>query len=251
MTHTCVGKLIIIGSDNGLSPGRRQAIIRTNAGISLIGPLGTNVSDILIGIQTFSFKKMHLKMSSVKCRPFCFGLNVLKESESQYRQGSSRCFPLVWQWTCLGQIVLALYLQVEMSIHKIYWTQLKRVHWVKFPFSPYNTNNTFTLIFYFTVTLKLTKIGVTSNVVCAYELSGKVFCFLVPHSHAVKCDKTSCRTGQSHDMKRQCNHVSVVVCVQEIPSEKPITFNNKRTEKVTRSHVPARIECFGYVKCKV
>ena len=38
MTQICVGKLSIIGSDNGLSPGRRQAIIWTNAGILLIGP---------------------------------------------------------------------------------------------------------------------------------------------------------------------------------------------------------------------
>ena len=30
--------LTIIGSDNGLSPGRRQAIIRTNVEILLIGP---------------------------------------------------------------------------------------------------------------------------------------------------------------------------------------------------------------------
>ena len=28
VTHKCVGKLTIIGSDNGLSPGRRQAIIQ-------------------------------------------------------------------------------------------------------------------------------------------------------------------------------------------------------------------------------
>ena len=27
VTHICVGNLAIIGSDNGLSPGRRQAII--------------------------------------------------------------------------------------------------------------------------------------------------------------------------------------------------------------------------------
>ena len=54
VTHICVSKLTIIGSDNGLSPGRRQAIICTNAGILLIGPLGTNPSEILIGIQTFS-----------------------------------------------------------------------------------------------------------------------------------------------------------------------------------------------------
>ena len=44
VTHICVGKLAMIGSDNGLSPARRQAIIWTNAGILLIGPLGTNSS---------------------------------------------------------------------------------------------------------------------------------------------------------------------------------------------------------------
>ena len=77
VTHICVSNLTIIGSDNGLSPGRRQAIIWTNAGVLLIGPRGTNFSGILIGIQTFSFKKMHLKMSSGKRRPFCLVLNVL------------------------------------------------------------------------------------------------------------------------------------------------------------------------------
>ena len=77
MTHICVGKLTIIGSDNGLSPGRRQAIIWTNAGILLIERLGTNFSEILIGIQIFLFKKMRLQMSSAKWRPICLGLNVL------------------------------------------------------------------------------------------------------------------------------------------------------------------------------
>ena len=75
--HTCVGKLTIFGSDNGLSPGRHQAIIWTNAGILLIGPLGTNYSEIIIEIKILSFKKMHLKMSSGKWRPFCLSLNVL------------------------------------------------------------------------------------------------------------------------------------------------------------------------------
>ena len=79
MTHIYINKLTIIGSDNGLSPGRRQAIIGTNAGILLIGPLGTNFSEILIEIHTFSFKKMHLKMLSGKWRPFCLGLNLLKQ----------------------------------------------------------------------------------------------------------------------------------------------------------------------------
>ena len=79
MTHIC-GKQSIIGSDNGLSPGRRQAIIRTNAGILLIGPPGTNFGEILIGIQIFSIKEIQLKMSSAKWRPFCLGLSGLKES---------------------------------------------------------------------------------------------------------------------------------------------------------------------------
>ena len=77
VTHICVSKLIIIGSDNGLLPDRCQAIIWTNTGILLIGPLWINFSEILLNILTFSFKKMHLKVSSVKWQPFCLGLNVL------------------------------------------------------------------------------------------------------------------------------------------------------------------------------
>ena len=77
VTHIYVSKLTIIGSDNGLSPGRRQAIIWTNAGILLIWRLGTNFSGISIDVHTFSLKKIHFKMSSGKWRPFCLGLNVL------------------------------------------------------------------------------------------------------------------------------------------------------------------------------
>ena len=74
---------IIIGSDNGLSPVRRRAIIWTNAGILLIGTLERNFTEILIGIQTFSFKKLHLKTSSGKWRPFCLGLNVLNHRQPE------------------------------------------------------------------------------------------------------------------------------------------------------------------------
>ena len=70
VTHICVVKLTIIDSDNGSSPGRCQAIIWTNAGILFIGPLRTNFSEILAEIYTFSFKKMHLKMSG-EWQPFC------------------------------------------------------------------------------------------------------------------------------------------------------------------------------------
>ena len=70
VTYKCVSKLTTIGSDNGLSPGRRQAIIWTNAGILFIWPLGINFSEVSIEIHLFSFTKMHLKMSSGKWRPF-------------------------------------------------------------------------------------------------------------------------------------------------------------------------------------
>ena len=79
VTHICVSDLTSIGSDNGLSPGRRHAIIRTNAGILLIRPVGTNFSESLVKILIFSFKKMRLRVSSAKRRPFCLGLNELMQ----------------------------------------------------------------------------------------------------------------------------------------------------------------------------
>ena len=96
-THICVGKLTIIGSDNGLSPGRRQAIIWTNDGILLIRPWGTNFSEIVIGNQIFSLKKIRLKMSSAKCCSFRLGLNVSEEAMMRSFDVYSRhgmCFDL-------------------------------------------------------------------------------------------------------------------------------------------------------------
>ena len=92
MTHIRVCELPIIGSDNGLLPGRRQTIIWTDVGILLIRTFRTNFSEILRKIHTFSFKKMHLKMSTGKRRPFCLGLNVLNHTFAalQYR--------ITWTW---------------------------------------------------------------------------------------------------------------------------------------------------------
>ena len=88
VTHICVGNLTIIGSDNGLSPGRCQAISWTNIGILLIGPLGTNFSEMLIEIHTFSFKKIYFYMSSGKWRPFCLASFLQRHCAT----GSSTCF---------------------------------------------------------------------------------------------------------------------------------------------------------------
>ena len=71
--HICVCYLTIIGSDNGLSPGRRQAIIWTYAFILLIGPLGKNFNESSVGIHTGIHSVIHFKISSGKWRPFCLG----------------------------------------------------------------------------------------------------------------------------------------------------------------------------------
>ena len=68
VTHICVSDPTSIGSDNGLSPGRHQAIIWANAGIFLIGPLGRNFSEILIEIQTLSLKKISLTRPALERR---------------------------------------------------------------------------------------------------------------------------------------------------------------------------------------
>ena len=57
-----------------------KAIIWTNAGLLLIGPLKTNFRDILIKIKQFSFMEIYLELSSEKWQSFCFSLNVLKQT---------------------------------------------------------------------------------------------------------------------------------------------------------------------------
>ena len=74
MTHICVSNLTSIGSDNGLSPGPRQAIIRTSAGILLIRPLGTNFSEFLVEILIFyiqenAFESVVCEEAAILSRP--------------------------------------------------------------------------------------------------------------------------------------------------------------------------------------
>ena len=96
VTHICVSKLTTIGSDNGLLPGRRQAIILTSAGILFAGSLGTNFCEISIAILTFSFKKIRFKVLSVKWPPFCLGLNVLNITSFLWCCGNY--FLVRWTW---------------------------------------------------------------------------------------------------------------------------------------------------------
>ena len=101
VTHICVSKLTTIGSDNGLSPGRRQAIIWTNDGILIIQILGTNFSEILNKIHSFSLQKTHLKMSSAKWRLSRLGLNELIVSAPE---GSTRVRHKIYVFISSGDI---------------------------------------------------------------------------------------------------------------------------------------------------
>ena len=78
MTHKYVSELIIIGSDNGLWPGRRQAIIWTNAGILLTGCLGTHFSEIFIEISYIFIQEDWFenvcKLAAILSGPQCVNL---------------------------------------------------------------------------------------------------------------------------------------------------------------------------------
>ena len=61
---------VSIGSNNGLSPGRRQAIIWTNADILSNITQSTHLNFKYNFFEIFPFTKMHLNISSAKWLPF-------------------------------------------------------------------------------------------------------------------------------------------------------------------------------------
>ena len=130
VTHICVSDLTIIGSENGLSPGRRQAIIGTNAGILLIRPLRTNFSEILIEILIFSFKKMRLKVPSVKRRPFCLGLIELMH-EDLSKVGAAKVVRMKKNYSWLGPFSWSDLVQPEIEIGPFCWWGTEPVCWQK------------------------------------------------------------------------------------------------------------------------
>ena len=115
VTHICVSRLTFTGSGNGLSPGRRQAIIRTNAGMLLIGPLGTNFSENLIEILTSSFTKMRnlesvvCEMAAILSRPQCVKLYVNSKGAAAAIMALTRIYSMQASHTkaCLIMLILS------------------------------------------------------------------------------------------------------------------------------------------------
>ena len=95
VAHKGVSKLTAMVSDNGVLPGRPRAIIWANAGILLIGHLATKFNEVAININTFLFKKIHLKMSG-KWRLFCLGISQLRQCWLLVSQKSRDV--LTWRW---------------------------------------------------------------------------------------------------------------------------------------------------------
>ena len=115
MTHICVSKPTTIGSDNGLSPGRRQAIIWSNAGILLIGTEGRNLSEILIEIHIFSlknaFENIVWEMAAILSRPQCVNMK-----SNMYAK-----------WRIVACFASNRYLNHCWFI--VYWTRGNTFHW--------------------------------------------------------------------------------------------------------------------------
>ena len=121
--HTSISyasvKWVSIGSGNGLSLLRRQAITWTNAGLLSIGPLGINFSEIwIIGIISFLFMKMYLKMSSVR---------IVAIWSSEKWVTSLMMTPECCRWTRLTSLLLMLWCFASPG-HKGPWHWLHRIH---------------------------------------------------------------------------------------------------------------------------
>ena len=94
VTHICFSKLTTICSDNCFRlDGAIWTIIWTNAGMLLIGPLGTNFSEIFIH---FHSRKCFYKCSLRNGGHFCVGLNVLRPLERSHNIPGKVCFRYIF-----------------------------------------------------------------------------------------------------------------------------------------------------------
>ena len=106
-THLPLVNQVSIGSDSGLSPIRRQAIILTNTELLSTGPIGTNCIDIFNTNTKLPFTKMHMKMSSDKWRTFYPGGDELKWRYGRTCRMAISCVcryngqSLIYTWLCM------------------------------------------------------------------------------------------------------------------------------------------------------
>ena len=133
--HICIGKLSIIGSDNVLLPGRRQAIIWGKAAILLI-ETRNNFQWNLKRNSCIFLKNMHLKMSA-KWRSYYIGLDVLRQkTTSNYLKLKNNSWSsndhlwkpiiheapylhLLYSWSSINQISIQLKFKIGLPWRSI------------------------------------------------------------------------------------------------------------------------------------
>ena len=143
MTHICVSKQTIFGSDSGLSPGRRQAIIQTNAGLLLICPYGIIFNEISIENHTFIFIQKYIiiqenLMSSAKWRPFCFGLSVLTVLQfmSFCEEATVSRYLDLWHLITDVTVWIGVFICIQQTFHNIkarLWGSFEMFLFIGFP----------------------------------------------------------------------------------------------------------------------
>ena len=112
MTHICYSNLTNIVSDNGLSSGRRQAIIWINAGMFLIGPFRNKLQwnlnhNSYIFIQGNAFENIIWKKVAFFSRPHCDNPLI----------GVITAHTFMWMWLIIHVLNLGL-APVPLSIFR-------------------------------------------------------------------------------------------------------------------------------------
>ena len=118
--------ITIIGADNGLSPGRHQAIIWSNTSILLVGPWGTNFTEIFIS----KFIHLHSRKSIWVCRleirlAFCLSLNMFNVSALNIAT-----YTFLFQWLQLASVV-SRYSTAAILASPTLDIRLAHVDWVR------------------------------------------------------------------------------------------------------------------------
>ena len=139
--HTYVSKQTIIGLDNGLSPGWRQAIIWTNVGILSIGTLGTNFNDNYwnsnIFIQENALENIVCNMASILSRLQCVN-SLLPDGVLLPSHYLNQCWLIVswtlgnkFQWNCKSVNILShenVFENVYCKWRPIYLSSMLTLH---------------------------------------------------------------------------------------------------------------------------
>ena len=132
----CVSKLIIIGSDIGLLPGRCQAIIWTNAGILSIGILVTNFCEILSGIHEFSSRKCIWKCHLLN------GSNFVSASmySLQFLRKRPKFQPFVYFFCDSKDLVHKWFMSWLKSAENYCWSNFGCNGWIRTKFCRYHNS---------------------------------------------------------------------------------------------------------------